>query len=804
MRAIMCVGGSGFRANAGDICLLGIGLFIMLTWSARAVPPEIVEGSTTNVVMAEDGSPTAFGLQLNAVDSDADALSWAVGTPATNGTPGVSPATGTVVDISYDPDPNYHGTDQFTIRVADTHAETDEITVNVTILPQNDAPHLTANGTLQVRQTQILPITPDLLSAADVDTHDTTQLIYTIDPDSFGGVVQVGTLTLDGGAVTSGTQFTQADIEAEALVYAVPITDEGQDSFTFNVQDSEGALASDSEFTTFTFRIQILFTNVPPVAINGAGENAIGASSEHTFHASDSNLPPQTLTFRIVQDGLFGHGELLDPTNGTFRYTHTGTVDGVDTLLFQVNDGGADAAQPGEFEITVRNTPPTSSPLSVVSIDGRPVRGQIVASDPDRPEQTLTFVPLTNGTIGTAVIDSATGSFTYTPHEGRFGDDRFWFAVDDGVTSSVPIDVMVHTTHVPVEGDMILARKHRTPENVRYGSLVVIDSITGDAVELTTGGFLVEPNGVAFDPIRRVIYSTDAAMENPVPPRVIETDPRDGSQRIVSDGGMLLFPLGIGVEKDGNIVVNDLAGRKVLRIDPESGTQTVVTADGHLAAPSGLDVQPDGRILVLDAQTVGSPDGLLVEVNPTNGTQTVLSSNQNFVIPIDLCVTASGTVYVTDLAGLLIEIDPTSGTQTVISAGLDTPIGLATPDGRHVFHTSSGGGSGGSTDGTLYRVDSDAGSSSVFLEEGLVDAGLWGLSAVPPMGWIRDVRFATNGAEIAWHTITGQVYRLESKNNLTDDEWTLEDHIMGTGGWMRWQAPTSEALHGFYRCVPEP
>jgi fibronectin type 3 domain-containing protein len=110
------------------------------TAAAVNFPPEITEGSSTLVTMDEDGSPIAFDLTLHATDANVgDILTWSISSLASNGIATAS-GTGASRTIGYTPYTNYNGSDTFVVQVSDGNGGIDQITVNVTITPVNDAP----------------------------------------------------------------------------------------------------------------------------------------------------------------------------------------------------------------------------------------------------------------------------------------------------------------------------------------------------------------------------------------------------------------------------------------------------------------------------------------------------------------------------------------------------------------------------------------------------------------------------------------------------------------------------------------
>ena len=98
--------------------------------------PLIAEGTSTNVSMSENSTPTAFSLTLHASDANSDTLTWSISTAAAHGTASAS-GTGTSKVVGYTPDTDYIGNDSFVVQVDDGHGGIDTTTVNVTITTTN-------------------------------------------------------------------------------------------------------------------------------------------------------------------------------------------------------------------------------------------------------------------------------------------------------------------------------------------------------------------------------------------------------------------------------------------------------------------------------------------------------------------------------------------------------------------------------------------------------------------------------------------------------------------------------------------
>lgn len=196
-------------------------LTVNVTVNAVNDAPIITEGASIGVTMSEEGSPTAFGLTLNATDAEGDTLTWSISSPPWHGNATAS-GTGLSKAIGYAPDLNYFGADSFIVQVADGNGGTDVITVNVTVEGVEEAPIIT-EGTIVVltMDTNGVPVPFALtLHATDVD-NDT--LTWSISSPAVRGV-----------ATASGTGLSKDIHYVPNLNYA------GPDDFIVQVDDGAG------------------------------------------------------------------------------------------------------------------------------------------------------------------------------------------------------------------------------------------------------------------------------------------------------------------------------------------------------------------------------------------------------------------------------------------------------------------------------------------------------------------------------------------------------------------------------------
>ena len=120
-------------------------------------------------------------------------------------------------------------------------------TLTINVAAVNDAPVITANAGLTVKQNNQITLSTAMLSAADVDDAASSILFTVTTPPASGSL--------------SASSFTQQDLLNGAVSYTA--AGAGSDSFTFNVQDAAGA---GPQAQTFMITVN---PNQPPVVTAG-------------------------------------------------------------------------------------------------------------------------------------------------------------------------------------------------------------------------------------------------------------------------------------------------------------------------------------------------------------------------------------------------------------------------------------------------------------------------------------------------------------------------------------------------------
>ncbi len=148
--------------------------------------------------------------------------------------------------------------------------------------------------------------------------------------------------------------------------------------------------------------------------------------------------------------------------------------------------------------------------------------------------------------------------------------------------------------------------------------------IPGDQVLMT---------GVAIDAQQRIVL-LDAFNRS-----VVRFDPVTGEletisilslveREIIGSGVSFIFPIGLAIEADENLVVVDDFLDVVLRVDPDTGDRTPLSgldmgAGPPFGRPLGVDIEADGGIVVADVFRES-----LLRIDPISGDRTAFKCLQ--------------------------------------------------------------------------------------------------------------------------------------------------------------------------------
>ncbi|GJD94845.1 Ig-like domain-containing protein [Methylobacterium iners] len=342
--------------------------------------------ATPDTATTTEDMPVTITVVDDDIDPDADALS-VTSASASHGVVVVN-ADGT---LTYTPVGNFNGADTITYTISDGQGGFATATVDVTILPTNDAP---TTDSLPVRtsldgETLSLPLAPFF---SDIDRGDTRSY-------SAAGLPPGLTLNAATGTI-SGTLTANASQGGAGGVYEVKV----------RVTDGAGAFAE----TTFDWRV----TNTGPRAIADTLILAEDQSATINVLANDLDTDGDTLT--IVPNSAFaGNGTVTIQPDGTLLYyAPDANYTGADTITYTVTDGNGGLAT---ATVTVTVTPVNDAPTATAFVgrtnqDGEAVSLAVAAQFADIDGDILTYIA--TGLPPGLTIDTATGQITGTIDKG--------------------------------------------------------------------------------------------------------------------------------------------------------------------------------------------------------------------------------------------------------------------------------------------------------------------------------------------------------------------------------------------------
>ncbi|SSY69788.1 cell surface protein [Priestia megaterium] len=350
--------------------------------------------------------------QIVATDPDGGVLTYALQDPPTNGVAVVN-GDGT---FTYTPNENYTGNDTFTVRIANAAGEFIITNIFVVVIPVEQPP------------------TVPNYSITTPENQSVTGQVVGSDPNGDLLTYRLGTSPVNGSAVVN--------IDG-SFIYSPNSNYVGPDLFTVIVEDSTGLTA------VSIVNVTVIDVNSSPITsdiILQTIEN-VAISGQVFATDPDDNL----LTFSL--SGTPFNGTAVVNPDGTFLYTPNPNFIGLDSFTVEVRDSrGASAQSLVTISVIRVNQPPIVVDLSLSTVQGQFVTGQVPAFDPEGDPLVygLNLAPLN----GTAIINSD-GTFTYTPNPSFVGTDSFSvFARDPlGNQGFGTITVEVQSQDLPISAE---------------------------------------------------------------------------------------------------------------------------------------------------------------------------------------------------------------------------------------------------------------------------------------------------------------------------------------------------------------
>ena len=399
-----------------------------LVMSGCNAAPVISEGTSKSVTMSEDSNPNAFNLTLNATDKEKDAITWAIERNASNGTASVSASsTGTSQTISYIPNPNFNGNDNFVVKVAD-ETGSNTITVHVIVEAVDDKPVLEA----------ISNITGKI---EDGDDFNITLVSSDLDKDEISYTAQSSNSNIATVKIENGKLVVTPVANANGVITVeVNATANGQSA----IQSFEVDIAAVNDTPT----IDTTFEDLSILEDSGATNYELNVSD---IEGSDLTITVESSdTSIMVVSSSWDMNSFVQQANWNsvpldFNLTTVPNANGKVTIIVTVDDGELSSKKTFNVDVTAVNDAPVVEflPDRIYYSDFEDKVIPFNASDIESLP-TCSVVLAKENIIGSITMKD--NNLTLTSLSGAYGDTNITLACSDGeLNTSRTFNVLVLT-----------------------------------------------------------------------------------------------------------------------------------------------------------------------------------------------------------------------------------------------------------------------------------------------------------------------------------------------------------------------
>ncbi|MBU1048687.1 tandem-95 repeat protein [Candidatus Bipolaricaulota bacterium] len=405
-------------------------------------------------VLDNDSDPDGDGLAVQSVSQPSH------GASTTNGS-----------NVTYSPDPDFHGIDSFTYTLTDGNGGTSVALVAIAVAEVNDLPSATDDFEVTDEDT---PVDIDVLG------NDT-------DPDGDELTVESVLQPLHGNVVNHGFGVTY-----------VPAPDfNGEDEFTYTARDIHGGKATATAYVTITPR------NDPPVAQDDSSSTQEDVPVAVNVLANDSDLDGDALVLQSVSQPVNG-SVVIQGSRAV--YTPNPDFNGLDTFTYTMSDG-SDKTATAVVTITViaKNDSPIAENDEAATDEETPISIDVLANDTDPDGDSLFIEAVTQPSHG--VVENLGTSLTYAPSLNFSGTDTLTYSISDGQggTETAIVTIRVNPVNdrptaqddsATTEEDTLVAIFVISNDSDPDGDFLLVESVTSPI----NGSVINADNSVSYIP----------------------------------------------------------------------------------------------------------------------------------------------------------------------------------------------------------------------------------------------------------------------------------------------------------------
>ncbi|MBD3225314.1 MAG: tandem-95 repeat protein, partial [Caldithrix sp.] len=329
------------------------------------------------------------------------------------------PENGTAVinidsTITYTPDTNFNGADQFDYVISDGNNGNDTATVSVTVNAVNDRPVAVSDDTTTNEDTAVYIAV--LINDTDVDNDPLSINDITAEP-------QNGTATNNGSEIL----YTPA----ENFV--------GTDQFQYEITDGMGG--ADSALVT----VSVNAVNDAPVAVEDSSTVEEDSTVFIFVLQNDSDSDGDSLMITSVNEAI--NGVVNTQGDSAIQYTPNADFFGADSFIYFVTDGQAEDSTMVFVDVFDINDPPqiTNLPgeVTLETNDSTKLKMSTYASDIDTPDSLLSWTfEVSDPAIGYA-YDEINDTLTIYSNE-QIGDYNLFCTLTDDSLATDKDTIIVH------------------------------------------------------------------------------------------------------------------------------------------------------------------------------------------------------------------------------------------------------------------------------------------------------------------------------------------------------------------------